>query len=111
MENPLDDEELIYSFAKFIRTELGLKDKSRINLVVSMGFIPKLNSFLSIPSNRIQIEAAWSLCNIAAGETQFSKELAESEKALVSLIDTKDLDLSENVIRYYYYVWISAYGP
>ncbi len=59
-----------------------------VDVVVSAGVVPIICNFLLVPSQDIQIEAAWCLTNIASGNTQQTNSILNAVPCLVQLLSS-----------------------
>jgi len=71
LENAISDINLLKAFARIIRKAFSDKNHSTIiQHCVKLEFIPKLNILSHIEDEKLQIDALWSLSNIAAQEDE-----------------------------------------
>jgi len=88
-----------------IRESLSNPNNSQINLIIKIGLAPSLISLLEFPSERIKIEAAWSISNIAASIMGHCKTLIELNCHLTLLKTIKE---TNSVLLWEHTMWALA---
>jgi len=89
-----DDGEKQLKCTQELRKLMCIKGNPPIEAVVSTNIIPRLVLFLESPNSGLVYEAAWTLTNIASGESKFTKEVVK-HNALPRLITLLSCDSSK----------------
>ncbi len=93
------EESAIFSSAETVRKALSNETSPQVGLVVRMGLAPVLVSLLDYTSERVRVEAAWAITNIAASTEGYCKalrDLGAATKLVATLSNTSSL-LKEQV--------------
>lgn len=85
---------------EFIRKSLSTPKNPQTDLVMRLGFAPKLVSLLDSTSEKIRKEAAWTITNIAAGKTEYCFSLRSMGviPKLLNLLNDPKQDIKEQVL-------------
>lgn len=98
----VQDEDKIYSTLLYCRKLLSASmATSPIKQFVEAGFIPVFVHFTSLEmSDRIFSDASWCLCNIASGDSRYTRAVVEAKglEAFTNLLNTEKYELTEHAI-------------
>jgi len=100
MCNPIEEEGALLTLLKIITRSVSVLEDLHIDLIVRLGFIPKLIDMLNINDNNVRNEIALIVINLTACESncvELIKNL-NGHKKLIELIDSSNISLVERCL-------------
>lgn len=100
LESSISDPEILFYIAEFIRVSVSNANaESIVECMIKIGIIPKLLSLLKVPIEKIQLEVAGALINIAHASSDESLRKSGAHFDLLALARSANADICENVSR------------
>lgn len=93
------DEDVTLTLLEIVREASCQESENLIDLIVRLGLLKSLKAALKMSANKILVEAAWALANIASNKSEYCANIWKLRipEKLVCFLNNSTLQLQEQV--------------